>query len=77
MDANARAGQRVVGCGDGESRVLAGAYGRDVLDDNGKLFSFATNCKMALTNTYSTTCKGGRIRTKAPVRITVSGSTIS
>ena len=59
MNANARTGQRVVGCGDDESRVL-GAYGRDVLNDHGKrLISFATNWKLALTNTFSSTRKGG------------------
>ena len=59
MDANAQAGQRKKGCGDDESRVL-GAYGRDVRNDNGRrLLSFATNCKLALTNTFFSTRKGG------------------
>ena len=35
LDANARTGQRVVGCGDDESRLL-GAYGREGLNDNGE-----------------------------------------
>ena len=34
MDANARTGQRMVGCGDDESRAL-GAYARDVRNDYG------------------------------------------
>lgn len=58
MDANARTGQRL-GCDDNENRVL-GAYGRDLINDNGKrLLSFATNCKLALTNTFFSTRKGG------------------
>lgn len=36
MDAVARTRQRLVGCGDDESRVV-GAYGRDELNRNGKL----------------------------------------
>ena len=59
IDANARTGRRVAGCGDDESRVL-GAYGRDARNDNGeRLLSFATNCKLALTNTFFSTRKGG------------------
>ena len=43
IDANARTGYRIEGCGDDEIRVFV-AYGRDVRNDNGKLlFLFATN----------------------------------
>ena len=53
-------GKRVMGCGDDESRVL-GAYGRDVLNDNGKrLLSFATD-KLALTSTFSAHARKGGI----------------
>jgi len=59
IDANGRTGGRIEGCGDDECRVL-GAYGRDVRSDNGKrLLSFATSCKLALTNTFFSTRKGG------------------
>ena len=59
VDANARTGQGMGGCGGDESRVL-GEYGRDVHNDNGKrLLSFATNCKLALTNMFVSTRKGG------------------
>lgn len=47
------------GCGDAESRVL-GAYGRGVRNGNAKrLPSFATNYKLALTNTFFSTRKEG------------------
>ena len=57
VDANARTGKRMDGCGDG--RVL-GAYGRDELNSNGKrLLAFASDNKLALTNTFFSTRKGG------------------
>ena len=57
VDANARTGKRMSGCGDG--RVL-GAYGRDELNNNGKrLLTFAKDNKLALTNTVFSTRKGG------------------
>ena len=59
MDTNARTGQRVVGCGDDESRGL-GAYGRDVLNASGKQpIAFATICKLPLTHICFNTRKGG------------------
>ena len=59
MDANARTGKKMEGCGDDESRVL-GAYGRDIRNDNGRqILPFATNCKLALTNTFFKSRKGG------------------
>ena len=59
MDANARTGKRVEGGGEDSGKVL-GAYGRDVLNENGKrLLNFAANNKLALTNTFFSACKGG------------------
>ena len=50
VDANARTGNRMEGCGDG--RVLA-AHGRDELNVDGKgLLAFASDNKLALTNTF-------------------------
>ena len=38
---------------------LLGAYGRDIRVDNGRRFlSFATNCKLALSNTFCSKRKG-------------------
>ena len=55
INANARTGKRMKGCDDG--RVL-GAYGRDEL--NGKrLLTVASDNKLALTNTFFSTRKGG------------------
>ena len=57
-DANARTGKRGQGGGETDSKVL-GAYGRDVLNENGKLlFRFADN-KLALLNTFFSTPKRG------------------
>ena len=57
VDANARTGKRMEGCGDG--RVL-GAYGRDELNSNGKRqLVFASANELALTNTCFSTRKGG------------------
>ena len=50
-DANARTGKRGEGGGEADSKVL-GAYGRDKLDENGKLrLGFAEGNKLALLNT--------------------------
>lgn len=57
VDANARTGKRMEECGDG--RVL-GAYGRDELNSNGKrLLAFASDNRLALTNTFFSARKGG------------------
>ena len=59
MDANARTGRR----NEGESlqdEGILGTYGRDELNDNGKLLlSFATDNKLAIMNTFFSTRKGG------------------
>ena len=58
IDVNARTGQRL-GCGGHENGVL-GAYGRrDINDDGTRLETFAATCKLALTNTFFSTRKGG------------------
>ena len=58
-NANARAGKRCEGGGQPGSKVL-GAYGRDVLNKNGKvLLSFAEDNKLALLNTFFCTPKSG------------------
>ena len=60
MDANARTGRRTE---EGESvhnEGILGTYGRDELNDNGKLLlSFATDNKLAIMNTFFSTRKGG------------------
>ena len=57
VDANARTGKRMDGCGDG--RVL-GAYGRDELNNNGNhLLTFTKDNKLALTNAFFSTRKSG------------------
>ena len=59
MDANARTGEKIEGEGTEDDRVL-GAYGRDELNNNGKrLVNFATDNKLAVTNTFFSTRKGG------------------
>lgn len=59
MGANARTGKRVEGERTEEDGTL-GAYGRDELNENGKLLlSFATENKLALTNAFFSTHKGG------------------
>ena len=59
MDANARTGMREVGGADSGKKILR-AYGRDELNEHGKrLLTFAANNKLALTNTFSSTRKGG------------------
>lgn len=56
MDANARTGDRLDG---GDGRVI-GMYGRDELNDNGMLLlTFATENRLALTNTFFETRKSG------------------
>ena len=64
MDANARTGRREKGqVGSKDSKIL-GAYGRDTLNDNGKLLlSFANNHDLALVNTFFNTPKGGILHT--------------
>ena len=59
MDANARTGEKIEGEGR-EDDGLLGAYGRDELNNNGKrLLNFATDNKLAVTNTFFSTRKGG------------------
>ena len=60
MDANAHTGRREKGqAGSKDSRSF-GAYGRDILNDNGELLlSFASNHDLALLNTFFSTPKGG------------------
>ena len=58
-DANARTGKRGEGGGETNSKVL-GAYGGDVLNENGKLLlRFAEDNKLALLNTFFCTPKNG------------------
>ena len=56
VDARARAGKRMEGCGEGR---VPGAYECDEFISNGKhLQAFATDNKLALTNTFSCARKG-------------------
>ena len=58
-DANVRTGKRGEGGGETDSKVL-GAYGRDKLNENGKLLlGFAEDNKLALLNTFFCTPKSG------------------
>ena len=58
-DTNARTGKRGEGGGETDSKVL-GAYGRDKLNENGKLLlGFAEDNKLALLNTFFCTLKSG------------------
>ena len=58
-DANARTGKRDEGRGEAGSDML-GAYGRGILDENGKLLlGFAEHNKLALLNTFFCTPKSG------------------
>ena len=58
-DANATTGNRGEGGGEADSKVL-GAYGRNVLNENGKLLlGFAEDNKLALINTFFCTPKSG------------------
>ena len=59
MDANARTGEKMEG-GRTEDDGVLGAYGRDELNDNGeRLLNFTTDNKLAVTNTFFSTRKGG------------------
>ena len=59
MDANARTGEKIEGEKTEDDGVLD-AYRRDELNDNGKrLLKFATYNKLAVTNTFFGTHKGG------------------
>ena len=59
MDANAQTGRRIEGESLQDEGIL-GTYGRDELNDNGKLLlSFATDNKLAIMNTFFSTRKGG------------------
>ena len=63
MDANARTGLKIEGERTEDDGVL-GAYGRDELNNNGKrLLNFATDSKLAVTNTFFSTRKGGLAHT--------------
>ena len=64
MDADVRVGRRGGGkLGSEECKVL-GAYGRDILNDNGeRLLSFSANHGLALLNTFSNTAKNAALRT--------------
>ena len=66
-DANARIGKRGEGRGGVDSKVL-GAYGRDMLNENGKLLlGFAEDNKLVLLNTFFSPQKVAcPIRSKAP-----------
>ena len=58
-DANTRTAKRGEGGGEADSKVL-GAYGRDKLNENGKLLlGFAEDNKLALPNTLFCTLKSG------------------
>ena len=59
-DANARTGRRGEGGGEADSKKVFGAYGRDKLNENGKLLlGFAEDHKLALLNTFFCTPKSG------------------
>ena len=60
MDANARTGRREKGGVGSKDNKILGAYGRDILNDNGELLlSFANNHDLAILNTFFSTSKGG------------------
>ena len=66
-DANTRTEKRGEGGGETDSKVL-GAYGRDKLNESGKLLlGFAEDNKLALLNTFFCTPKGA-----CPIRFTAS-----
>ena len=59
MDTNARTERRLEGETLQDEGIL-GTYGRDELNDNGKLLlSFATDNKLAIMNTFFSRRKGG------------------
>ena len=58
--ANARTGKKSEGGGEADSKVVLGAYGRDKLNQNGKLLlGFAEDYKLALLNTLFCTPRSG------------------
>ena len=60
MDANARTGRREKGGVGSKDKQIFGAYGRDILDNNGELLlSFAKNHSLMLLNTFFSTPMGG------------------
>ena len=60
MDANARPGRREKGGVGSKDDKILGAYGRDILNDNGELLLFfANNHDLAILNTFFSTPKGG------------------
>ena len=60
MDANARTGRREKGGVGSKDNKILGAYGPDILNDNGELLlSFANNHDLAILNTFFSTPKGG------------------
>ena len=60
MNANARTGRREKRGAGSENNKILGAYGRDILNDNGELLlSFANNHGLAIVNTFFSTPKGG------------------
>ena len=60
MDANPRTGRKEKGGGGSKDSKILGAYGRDILNDNGELLlSFANNHDLAIVNTFFSTPKGG------------------
>ena len=59
MDVNVRSGRREKEQVGSKDRNILGAYGRDILNDNGELLlSFANNHDLALMNTFFSTPKG-------------------
>ena len=60
VDANARTGRREKRGVGSKDNIILGAYGRDTLNENGKLLPlFANNHNIALVNTFFRTPKGG------------------
>ena len=60
MNAKARTGRREKGQVGSKNSTILGAYGRDILNDNGELLlSFANKHGIALVNTLFCTSKGG------------------
>ena len=59
MDAYARTGRREKRGVESKDNKIVGAYGRDILNDNGQLLlSFANNHDLALVNKFLSTPKG-------------------
>ena len=60
MDVNARTRRREKGGVGSKDNIILGAYGQDILIDNGQLLlSFANNHDLAIVNTFFSTPKGG------------------